>query len=58
MYMQFAFISTEDPNFSRVLCFLCGKKLSNQAMVFSKLKSDLEGKHESVAQKDEEIFGV
>ena len=54
-YLQFAFISTEDPDFPRPLCLLCDKKLSNQVMMPSKLKRqifDLEGKHESVAIKD------
>ena len=38
------------------LCLLCGKKLSNQAIVLSKLKRHLEGKHKSVAHKDKNFF--
>ena len=55
-YLQFGFISTEDPDFPRPECFLCGKKLSNQVMVLSKLKRHFEGKHESVAHKHEKFF--
>ena len=36
-YLQFGFISTEDPDFPRLLCLLWGKKLSNQAAVIKKL---------------------
>ena len=57
-YLQFGFISTQDPDFSRSLCLLYGKKLSNQAMMFSKLKRHYEGKHELVAHKDEKFFCV
>ena len=55
-YLQFAFISTEDPDFPRLLYLLFGKKLSNQATVLSKLKRHFEGKHDSVAHKDENFF--
>ena len=56
--LQFGFISTQESDFLRSLCLLCGKKLSNQAMVFSKLKRHHEGKHELVAHKHEKFFCI
>ena len=50
------FFLTEDPDFPRPLCLMCGERLSNQVMMPSKLKRHLEGKHESVAQKEKFFF--
>ena len=55
-YLQFGFILTEDPDFPRSLCLLCGERLSNQVMMPSKLKRHLEGKHESIAHKEKFFF--
>ena len=57
-YLQVGFITTEDRDFLRPLCLLCGKKLSNQAMVLSKLKRHLEGKHKSELTITKNFFSL
>lgn len=55
-YLSFGFISTGESSCPEPLCLLCGMKLSNQAMVPSKLKRHLTTTHPSQADQSRDYF--
>lgn len=55
-YLSFGFASTLNEDPPRPQCVICGEKLSNEAMVPSKLKRHLTTKHKFAADKPLEYF--
>ena len=50
-YLQYDFTWTGDATLLLPLCFVCGTKLANKAMVPSKLKRHLDSQHFALKEK-------
>ena len=55
-YFKLGFTCTGDKDESNPSCLVCGQKLSNEAMVPSKLKRHLSPKHSHLLDKDLQYF--